>query len=138
MTELESWGISFFYILCSKIVEKCVSVTFKICHFKASEDFSTKIKWEPLDINTNEWQEVDDCCYPFSVINNHFKIVFCCYNFLNLLWENVFLVWITCFPLKEGLKMCRERGHNLEAEGREVAVLFWDTIFETRVKLENK
>ena len=30
MTELESWSISFFDILCSKIVEKCGSVTFKI------------------------------------------------------------------------------------------------------------
>ena len=57
MTELQSWSISFFDILCSKIVEKSGSVTFKIWHFKASEDFSTKIKWEPLDINTNEWQE---------------------------------------------------------------------------------
>jgi len=43
MTELESWSISFFDILCSKIVEKCGSVTFNFCHFKASEDFSTKI-----------------------------------------------------------------------------------------------
>ena len=66
MTELEIWSISFFDTLCSKIVEKYGSVTFKICHFKVSEYFSTKIKWEPLDINTNEWQEVDDCCYPFS------------------------------------------------------------------------
>ena len=73
MTELQSWSISFFDILCSKIVEKSGKVTFKIWHFKAREDFSTKIKWEPLDINTNEWQEVDDCCYPFSVINSHFK-----------------------------------------------------------------
>ena len=73
MTELESWSISFFDSLCSKIVEKYGSVTFKIWHFKASEYFSTKIKWKPLDINTNEWLEVDDCRYPFSVINSHFK-----------------------------------------------------------------
>ena len=73
MIELQSWSISFFDILCSKIVEKCGSVTFKIWHFKASEYLFTKIKWAPLDINTNEWQEVDDCCYPFSVINSHFK-----------------------------------------------------------------
>ena len=24
-----------------------------------------------LDINTNEWKEIDDCCYPFSVINSY-------------------------------------------------------------------
>ena len=58
MTELESLSTTFFDILCSKIVDKCGIVTFNICHFKASEDFSTKIKWEPLDINTNESQEV--------------------------------------------------------------------------------
>ena len=74
MTELESWSISFFDILCSKIAEKCGSVTLKYCHFKGSEDFSTKIKWKPFNINTNELQEVDDCCYPFSVINSHFKM----------------------------------------------------------------
>ena len=54
MTELQSLSISFFEILCSKIVEKCGSVTFKFCHFKARGDFSTKIKVEPLDINANE------------------------------------------------------------------------------------
>ena len=58
------------------------------------------------------------------------EIVLCCYNFLNLLWENIFLVWDTCFPVKEGLKVCRERGHNLETEGREVADLFRDTAFD--------
>ena len=31
------------------------------------------MKWEPLDINTNRWQEDDDFCYPFSVINSHSK-----------------------------------------------------------------
>ena len=46
-----------------------------------------------------------------------------------MLWENIFLVWVTSFPVKEGLKVCRERGHNLETEGREVADLFRDTAF---------
>ena len=59
-------------ILLHKCQKKNTS-TFKFCYFKASEDFSTKIKWKPLDINANKWQEVDDCCYPFSVMNSHFK-----------------------------------------------------------------
>jgi len=78
MTELESWSISFFDILCSKIVEKCGSVTFKFYHFKASEDFSTKIKWEPLDINANDWQEVDDCCYLFFCDKQPFQKGYLC------------------------------------------------------------
>ena len=73
MAELESWSISFFDILCNEIGWKCGGVTFKFCHFKASEDFSAKIEWEPLHINTNEWQKVDDCCHPSSLINSHFK-----------------------------------------------------------------
>ena len=32
--------------------------------------------------------------------------------------------------MREGLKVCRERGHNLETEGREVADLFRDTAFD--------
>ena len=73
MVELESWSIFFFDILCYEIEEKCWRVTFKFCHFKASEDFSAKIEWESLDINTNVWQKVEDCCYPSSMINSHFK-----------------------------------------------------------------
>ena len=73
MAELENWSISFFDILCKEIKEKCESVTFKFCHFEASEDFSAKIEWEPLSINTNEWQKVEDCCYLSSLINSNFK-----------------------------------------------------------------
>ena len=54
MTDLDISSISFIDILCSKIVEKCRNVTFKICPFKAIEDFSNNIGWEPLDINTDE------------------------------------------------------------------------------------
>ena len=39
----------------------------------SSEDFSTKIKWEFLHINTNGWPKVDECCYPSSIINSYFK-----------------------------------------------------------------
>ena len=73
MLELESWSISFFVLLCSKILEKCWSVTFMIWHFKASEDFLTKFEWEPLDININEWQKVEVCFFLFSIILSHFK-----------------------------------------------------------------
>ena len=58
-------------------------------------------------------------------------IVLCCYDFLNLLWENIFLVWVTCFPVKEGWKVGQERGHNLKIEGHEVADLFRDTAFDS-------
>ena len=47
--------------------------TFKFCHFKASEKFFAKIDREPLHNNTNEWHKVEDCCYPSSMINGHFK-----------------------------------------------------------------
>ena len=73
MAELEIWSISFFDILCNEIEEKCGSVTLKFCHFKASEDFLAKIEWKPLDINTNEWQKVDDCCYLSSLLKSNFK-----------------------------------------------------------------
>ena len=73
MAELESYSFSFFDILCNEKEEKCGSVTFKFCHFKASEDFLAKIEWEPLDINTNEWQKVDDCCYLSSLLRSNFK-----------------------------------------------------------------
>ena len=33
-------------------------------------------------------------------------------------------------PVKEGSKVCQERGHSLETEGREVADLFRDTAFD--------
>ena len=114
MAELESWSISFFDILCSKIAEKCGSVTFKFCHFKGSEDFSTKIKWEPLDINTNEWQEVDDCCYPFSVINSHFKMGI---YVLSLYWGINTLAYhcIICYRLGRKFVIC-DFFDNLEME----------------------
>ena len=54
MLELESWSISFFVLLCSKILEKCKSVTLMVWHFKASEYSFTKFEWESLDININE------------------------------------------------------------------------------------
>ena len=73
MLQLESWSISFFVLLCSEILEKCRSVTFMIWHFEASEYFLTKFEWEALDININEWQKVEVCCFPFSIISSHFK-----------------------------------------------------------------
>jgi len=73
MTDLESYTSTFLHYFTTLNVKKRDTSTFKFCHFKSSEDFSTKIKWEFLGINTNEWQEVDDCCCPFSVINSHFK-----------------------------------------------------------------
>ena len=35
-------------------------------------------------------------------------------------------------PVEEGLKVCQERGHNLETKGREVAALFRDTAFDPK------
>ena len=63
----------FFVILCSEILEKCRSVTLMVWHFEACEDFLTKFEWEPLDININEWQKVEVCCFLFSIISGHFK-----------------------------------------------------------------
>ena len=73
MLELESWSISFFALLCSNILGKFRSVTSMVWHFEASEYFFTKFIWESLDININEWQNVEVCCFPFSIISSHFK-----------------------------------------------------------------
>ena len=73
MEELESWSISFFDILFNEIEKICGRLTFKFCHSIVSEDFSAKIEWEPIDINPNEWQKVEECCYLSSLINSHFK-----------------------------------------------------------------
>ena len=73
MLELESWSISFFVLLCCKILEKCRYVTFMIWHFKTSEDFLTKFEWDTLDIDINEWLKVEVCCFPLSTILSHFK-----------------------------------------------------------------
>ena len=58
--------------LCKMSIKEVTS-TFKFWHFKASEYFPTKIKLEPPDINAYEWPKVDECCYPPSIINSHFK-----------------------------------------------------------------
>ena len=73
MLELGSWSIYFFALLCSKILEKCRSVILMVWHFEASEYFVTTFQWEPLDINMNELQKVEVCCFPFSIIWSHFK-----------------------------------------------------------------
>ena len=44
----------FSIILHNKRTKKRDASTFKIQHFKASEDFLTKFQWGPLDININE------------------------------------------------------------------------------------
>ena len=75
--------------------------------------------------NKARWKFSQIICLIDSV-----TIVLCRYNFLSLLWENIFLLWVTCFSVKEGSKVCWERGHNLETEGREVADLFRDTAFD--------
>jgi len=73
MLQLEIWSISFFVLLCSKMLEKCKSVTFMIWHFEVSEYFLTKFEWESLNINMNEWQKDEVSNYPFSIISSHFK-----------------------------------------------------------------
>ena len=73
MLETESWSISILFLLCSQIFKKCRSVNFMIWNFEASEYFFTKFEWEQLDININEWQKIEVCCYPFSIIFSCFK-----------------------------------------------------------------
>ena len=54
ISNLESYTSTFFHYFVTRNVKKRDTSTFKFCHFKASKDFSSKIKWEPLDTNTNE------------------------------------------------------------------------------------
>ena len=58
MTGTQIWSIDFFLFLCSEIEENFRPSTFKICHFKASEDITTNFGSGALDINKNEWPKV--------------------------------------------------------------------------------
>jgi len=98
MKELESWSISFFDTLFSKIVEKCVSVTFKFCHFKASVDYSTKIKWEPLDIDTSEWTGSWWLLLPFFCDKQPFQSGHLCAVSLLGCWYTCISVYSFVFP----------------------------------------
>ena len=55
IADLESWSSSFLLLLCSKKEEIYRGSTLKLCNFKPSEDFATKLKWQALDIYEIEW-----------------------------------------------------------------------------------
>ena len=56
----------------------------------------------------------------FSLIPSLKKIVFCCYNCLDLPWEKFFQVWVTFFPSSWEQEYCVEkRLCKFEAVGRE-------------------
>ena len=42
----------------------------------------------------------NDCS---TIILYSYLLVFCCFDFLNLPWENILRVWISCFPVEEGM-----------------------------------
>ena len=54
-------------------------------------------------------------------------IVFCCYNFLDLPWENVIQVWMAVFPDWRGNLQGVENHENLEAKLRGFSCIFqWE------------
>ena len=50
IADLESLSCSFLLLLCSKKDKVWKGPTFKICNFKPSKGFSTKLKWQAFDI----------------------------------------------------------------------------------------
>ena len=68
MEELESWSISLFLLLCSKMGE----FDFQDLAFQSQRRFFfTKIEWGPRNMNISEWQKVDECCYTSFIIFSH-------------------------------------------------------------------
>ena len=52
------------------------------CNFKSSEDFTTKLIWQALDIYDIEWPKVDGIYWPASIISIHFKKAILLYGYL--------------------------------------------------------
>ena len=75
IADLESWSCSFLLLLCSKKENFWRGPTFRICNFKPSEDFPTKLKWQALDIYEIEWPKVGGHYWPPSTISSHSKTI---------------------------------------------------------------
>ena len=82
IADLESWSCSFLLLLCSKKEDFWRGPNFKICNFKPSEDFPTKLKWQALDIYKIEWPKVNGQYWPPSIISSHFKKAILLYGYL--------------------------------------------------------
>ena len=61
---------------------KSATSTFKICNFKTSEGFATKLKWQAFDIYEIEWPKVGGIYWPLSIISAHFKKAILLYGYL--------------------------------------------------------
>ena len=100
IADLESWSWRFLLLLCSKKEDFWRGQNFKICNFKPSEGFPTKLKWQALDIYEIEWPKVDGHYWPPSIISSHFKKAILLYSYLMgyryfcpYLYEMLFLLW---------------------------------------------
>ena len=72
-------------------------------------------------VSRNGWQiKTKDIKEIFIVL----KIVFCCYNCLDLPWEFFFQVWVTCFPSSWEQEQCWEKVVQVRGQRPRICDLF--------------
>ena len=72
----------FLLLLCCKKEDFWRGPTFKICNFKPSESFPTKVKRHTIEIYEIEWPKVNGHYWPLSIISSHFKKAILLYGYL--------------------------------------------------------